>query len=352
MTRSEFERLLQGPVRTEQGFGDILRSVSREMKDILQGEEAMRVFSWISAGAARKVPKLLDCTGASLREAVMHAVKLGLLPDGIEGAIVPFGREATFIPMYQGYVKLAYNHPKVASIMASAVYEADGFTFDKGRDDISHTLPRTGKRGEFQGAYFKCELTTGGKVLDYMTKEECNEIKAEAPAGSNSKSPWMTKIGFPRMCEKTVLRRNARFIPKSKELQAALDMEDDVWRKHSSLPQVARATIRMEPGDVENHTHPGEPVGLPAKPETTTAPAAPLGEIEPEPDMAAVEAQAAVDAKWVRILDSGIHSVDEAKNRPGAIAAVEEELAKAKAVMSAEVFESLHLRVEALKAFE
>lgn len=354
MTRSDFERLLQGPINTEENVKLLLKSLTPSFRDLLADEHLRAILQRVAMTAILSTPKLMECTGDSLKSAIMKAARTNLMPDGVEAAMIPFGGEAVFVPMYQGLVKLAYNHPRIKSIMASVVCERDHFEFDKAKGELSHIPPRTGLRGKLQGVYFKCEIMGGGTVIDYMTTEECDVIKAKAPGARKKESPWNDMaIGYPRMCEKTVLIRNKRWIPKSDKLDLAMSCDDDVWRRHSTQPQVAQATITLEPGNPANHTHPGEPF---------TSEASPARE-QPEPDATdgifddagspgtQNEARTQLDAKWAQIIDSGLSQLDKATDRDVHLKAIEEELVSAKSVVSEEVYGILKSRVEAAKAF-
>lgn len=344
MARSEFDRLMGGPIRTEGNAKMMLRSLAPKIKDLLPDEKCRAILQQVALHAILRVPKLADCTGESIAEAVMRCARTGLMPDGHEAAIIPFKDTATFVPMYHGLVKLAYNHPSIKDVMASVLHEKDHFEFDKAEKICRHRPPRTGLRGILQGAYFVCNIKGGGRIVDYMTVEEIDIIKSKAPGARKNDSPWNDKqVGYPRMCEKTIFIRNRRWIPTSEKLQLAMTYDDQVWREHSTgQPQVATAVIAMEPGDVETHTHPGEPIVAAATPEP---------EQQTETSVESAEEQAAADAKWVRIIDGGLRAVEEAEDKEEALRAVEEELANAKKVISKEVFESLEARVAAAKAF-
>ena len=82
-----------------------------------------------------RVPALLSCRPETMFASLMQCAATNLFPGPMqECAIVPFKDEATFMPMYQGLCKLAYNSGHVRSISSAVVYEADDFDYNLGTD--------------------------------------------------------------------------------------------------------------------------------------------------------------------------------------------------------------------------
>src|SRR5436190_12140398 len=66
-------------------------------------------MAMIAFTAMRRTPKLMLCTKESIIGAIMTAAMLGLEPSGPlgHGALIPYGTECQFQPMYQGLLDLA-----------------------------------------------------------------------------------------------------------------------------------------------------------------------------------------------------------------------------------------------------
>ena len=65
---------------------------------------------------------------------MLEAARYGLLPFTDEGAIVPFGKTATFIPQYQGLIKVALNTGQIKKVTYNLICENDEWAVEYGTD--------------------------------------------------------------------------------------------------------------------------------------------------------------------------------------------------------------------------
>ena len=177
--------------------------------------------------AATKSPELLECTTASIVQAVRQAAALGLEVGGPlgEAYIVKYGKTATLIPGYRGYVSLAHRTGKVLDIASTLVYKDDRFEVKYGLNpDIIH-IPNFGgsRRDEdIQAAYMVAILDSGIKKFEVMTRAEIDKVRASSR--SKDSGPW--KDWYPEQAKKTVVRRGAKLLPLSPEFSEAVELEN------------------------------------------------------------------------------------------------------------------------------
>lgn len=93
-------------------------------------------------------PYLLKAERRSLFGSAMKAAQDGLLPDGREGALVPFAGEVTWIPMIAGLRKKVRNSGEITTWDVVAVYENDKFEFELGDNPFIKHAPVLKERGE------------------------------------------------------------------------------------------------------------------------------------------------------------------------------------------------------------
>lgn len=191
-------------------------------------------FMSVVLTALQKKPELLKCTQQSLWNACIDAANAGLLPDGTEGAIAPYGQNdkgtrvaeiATFMPMIGGYRKLAYEGGLIASWEVNVVRQRDHFDFALGDDAYIVHRPYFGAEdpGGVVGAYSVCKLKDGAVLRDVMGLFDLNRIKAKSKA---SKGPWSDPAFEPEMHRKTMGRRHYKQLPKTPALSRLIERDN------------------------------------------------------------------------------------------------------------------------------
>ena len=173
----------------------------------------------------RTNPKLLECSVESLMGAVMLSAQLGLEPGPLGHAyLVPYKTECTLIIGYRGMIDLARRSDQILSIAAHVVHENDEFEFTYGlEEDLVHK-PAWRNPGVPVGAYMVAKLKDGGHVIEVMSAEEIEAVRARSKAANNG--PWVTD--WEQMARKTVVRRGSKYLPLSIESQRALAQDETV----------------------------------------------------------------------------------------------------------------------------
>lgn len=181
-------------------------------------------------------PDILACSWNSLWLACMRACRDGLLPDGVEGAIVPYKEKATWIPMYRGLLKKFQESGKFKWITANVVYEGDEFShwIDEYGEHLKH-VPSDRYDVPVQRVYAMATTKDGGVFVTVMPIGEINKIRGMSKARRDD-SPWQQ---WPQeMMKKTALRRISKMLPSAPQL----DEEDE-----EEAPAQLRDVTSMEP---------------------------------------------------------------------------------------------------------
>jgi len=198
----------------------------------------------------RRTPELLRCTRESLLGAIIQAAQLGLEP-GVLGEcwIIPYGKEATFIPGYRGMAQLAWRSDQVASVAARAVFDGDVFDFDYGSDELKHKPQGETDPANLTHAYAIVHIKGGGRIWDVLTRAEIEKVRARSAA--SGKGPWVTD--YAEMAKKTALRRLLKLAPCSAELRTAMALNDAA---DSGISQGLDFTMPEEPAPEEKEVSP------------------------------------------------------------------------------------------------
>jgi recombination protein RecT len=180
-------------------------------------------FVRVALTAINKVPKLAQCTQASLIQSLMDCSAMGLEPDGRKAHLIPYGDKCQLIVDYKGLVDLARRSGEIADIHADVVCKNDKFDYHFGTDSQLTHRPAIKERGEAVAAYSFVRLKDGSSSFEVMNVEEIEAIKKRSKAGSSG--PWVTD--WNEMAKKTVFRRHSKWLPVSAEFQEAMEKDYD-----------------------------------------------------------------------------------------------------------------------------
>jgi recombination protein RecT len=225
-----------------------------------KGAEAAQLIR--DALTALRTTRNLDrCDPASVLGALMTCAQLGLRPGVLGHAwLLPFwdrrsgGHKAQLVIGYQGLVDLAYRSGLVASVIARTAYENDVFEVDYGvADTIIHKPVMDGPRGRAVAYYAIVKYVSGGYAFWVMSDQEMRSYRDQHATAKTKEGkvfgPWVDH--YEGMAHKTVLRRLAKFMPKSVELANAIAADESVRVDLNPNTEAAEAAEFVEGEVVE-----------------------------------------------------------------------------------------------------
>lgn len=162
--------------------------------------------------------QLLTADRRSLYNAVQVACSYGLMLDGREAALVPFGDQVQFMPMVQGLVKLARNSGLISTIIAEVVYSKDPFSYRVGIDASPVHEPDwfADDRGDPVGVWALVTLTNGDKIHAILPKKRVMQIASKS---ANKAQYAVDSIHFTEWWKKTAIKNVLKYAPKATELE-------------------------------------------------------------------------------------------------------------------------------------
>lgn len=207
------------PTAMERKVQELMPLVGGDRK---RAERVVRV----AANAISKTPALAKCDKGKLWLAVQDVVSMGLT-FGHRGAyLVPYKGDVTVIVSPHGLIELAFRSPLVKAIQARVVNERDEYAVQYAPDPIiTHKPCLTGDAGPLVAAYAIIDLTTGGRVIEWMDRSEIEKTKGVSQSAKSGYGPW--KDWEAEMWRKTVLKRAMKYVPQSEELMLALAKDDE-----------------------------------------------------------------------------------------------------------------------------
>ena len=188
--------------------------------------------------AYNKDPKLQSCTTASIMLAAYRACELGLRVNTNSGHayLIPYGKEVQLQIGYLGMIELAYRTGKYRNIEARTVGKDDEWICEwtpelqfrhKPADDQD---PNQAIR-VYAMAWMKGE---DKPIIQVMSRKEVEQVRQASRAGNSG--PWTQYWG--EMAKKTVIKRLLKTLPKSDELERAMEIDNsDYYGVQEAAPR-------------------------------------------------------------------------------------------------------------------
>lgn len=238
-------------------FRDQLHKMNNDISTALPPHMPVERFMRVVLTAVGGNPDLLDADRRSLFEAAMKAAQDGLLPDGRDGAFVTFKSKikgengaqdrwifkVQWLPMVGGILKKIRNSGELLSITAHVVYECDKFEYVLGDDERIEHMPALANRGKPIAVYAIAKTKDGGVYRDVMSLDDVEKVRGVSRAKDSG--PW--KDWWDEMAKKTVIRRLAKRLPMSSDLDDLIRRDDDLYDfagKRAEKPELSHVVVR------------------------------------------------------------------------------------------------------------
>lgn len=213
-----------------------LTAMTPQFKMALPAHVSPEKFVRVVLTAVQMTPALVEADRRSLYASATRAAQMGLLPDGREGAIVTFGKECQFMPMLAGILKTLRNSGELGSIDAQIVHQNDKFQYRPGMDLVPmHEPDWFGDRGDIIGVYCVAKMKDGAAYVEVMSKAQVEKVREVSRSKSNG--PWVK--WWDEMARKTVIRRLAKRLPMSTDMDPSLLADDDTAPMQAYSPPAA-----------------------------------------------------------------------------------------------------------------
>jgi recombination protein RecT len=168
--------------------------------------------------AVSKNPALLECSSQSIAVALGQCAQLGL-DIGITGHLVPYGKACTFVADYKGYIELMCK-AGARKVEAYVVREGEKFEVERGTSPRLFHQPLGNSAKRITHAYAVVWFRGGETQFEVMTADEIEAIRAKSKQWARGDLPeW-----YARKC---VIRRVAKYVPKSPELALLLAQPEE-----------------------------------------------------------------------------------------------------------------------------
>jgi len=230
-------------------FSANIKRMEPNFRSALPAHISPEKFMRAALTAIQLNPDILSSDKRTLFLEITKAAQDGLLIDGREAAIVVFktknGPVAKYMPMLGGVLKKLRNSGELANITAQIVYDGDDFNYwiDEQGEHIKHTPKLNGTRGKPSLTYAIARTRDGDLYTEVMTYEQIQDVKNSSKA--KDFGPWSGPFES-EMWRKTVIRRLAKRLPMSSDLEEVVRRDDDLF-DFKNEPQRKKITSGEEP---------------------------------------------------------------------------------------------------------
>lgn len=244
-------------------FRGDLDKQQKELQLVLPKHIDLGGFCRIVLTAVSANEKLAAADRTSLLAACMEAAEDGLMPDGREGAIVPYFNKrancyiASWQPMVWGLVKLVRQSGELLDLGAHIVTSADRFDYlvDEHGEHFQHRPDFAQSDAQPLLIYAFARTKDGGVYFEAMSWREVQRFRELSQARSDD-TPWHNWTE--EMAKVRVLKRLCKRLPMSATARAVLVRDDARDAQHfAPVPEVIdpvsaiNATIRETAASVE-----------------------------------------------------------------------------------------------------
>ena len=240
---------LQLPAQVSQLRAELGR-MTREFEIALPQQIPTDRFIRTIVTAVQMEPKLLAADRKTLISSCMKAAQDGLLLDGREAGLSVYndrqngGQTVAYMPMVGGILKKIRQSGEIRSIRAHVVYEGDQFDFELGDDERIHHKPNLAQQGRPLAAYAIAKFRDGDIQREVMSVAQIERIRAKATG--IGKACWASEWG--EMAKKTVIRRLAKRLPSSNDLDQVLQSDNALTQP---VTAVTVAQVEQSPPVIE-----------------------------------------------------------------------------------------------------
>ena len=167
--------------------------------------------------------KLAACTVSSFYNAMMQSARSGILPDGVNAYLIPYGGTCQLQYSYRGLCDMAIREGIATHFTADVVRSDDTFMWKNG-GLVEHTPAgwTDAERGEIVGVWVRAFLPSGVYVDMRMSKDEVEKIRSKSHNPNGVWAEW-----YEEMMKKTCLKRLFKTMQNTPKLTEAIAADND-----------------------------------------------------------------------------------------------------------------------------
>lgn len=221
----------------------------RELAKVLPNETEVARFmavALLQLSDPKVGGKLARCTKESFYNSIMSSARSGILPDGVNGYLIPYGTTCSLQFSYRGLCDMAIRNGIATHFASDIVRKNDVFVWRNGCL-VEHTVEGwdDDERGEVVGVWCRAFLPDGQTQDMRMSKKEIEKVRSKAQS-DNVWSEW-----WEEMAKKACLKRLFKTMRNTPQLAEAIKADNELYdlSKPSSLKKRVVSNRVFEEGE-------------------------------------------------------------------------------------------------------
>lgn len=211
----------------------------RELAKVLPNETEVARFmavALLQLSDPKVGGKLARCTKESFYNSIMSSARSGILPDGTNGYLIPYGTTCTLQFSYRGLCDMAIRNGIATHFASDIVRRNDVFVWRNGCL-VEHTVEGwdDDERGEVVGVWCRAFLPNGQMQDMRMSKNDIEKVRSKAQS-DNVWSEW-----WEEMAKKACLKRLFKTMRNTPQLAEAIKADNELY--DLSKPSVPKKRV-------------------------------------------------------------------------------------------------------------
>lgn len=221
-----------------------------ELKKVLPSDRDVGRFMAVALNQLadpKNGTRLAACTTSSFYSCLMKSARSGILPDGVNGYLIAYGKECTLQFSYRGLCDMAIREGIATRFKADIVYSNDEFVWENG--ELVRHVPAgwdEEDRGDIVGAWVGADLGHGEWVYERMSLKEIEDVRK---CSQNPNGVWAKWWG--EMAKKSVLKRLFKTMRNTPALSQAINDDNENYNPNG-VKRNAKGVQGVDFGDDED----------------------------------------------------------------------------------------------------
>ena len=199
----------------------------RELAKVLPNETEVARFmavALLQLSDPKVGGKLARCTKESFYNSIMSSARSGILPDGTNGYLIPYGTTCTLQFSYRGLCDMAIRNGIATHFASDIVRRNDVFVWRNGCL-VEHTVEGWDdeERGDVVGVWCRAFLPDGQTQDMRMSKKDIEKVRSKAQS-DNVWSEW-----WEEMAKKACLKRLFKTMRNTPQLAEAIKVDNELY---------------------------------------------------------------------------------------------------------------------------